>query len=68
MPSTYQENNHRERFLDEYTGDVLDPKRIRRAIIEELDYFSSRVWKHIGDQEHEDLHREQARPMQMSPL
>ena len=28
-------------YTDEYTGDVLDPKLIREAMIEDLDYFNS---------------------------
>ena len=41
-----QDWNFKPRYLDEYTGEVLDPKLIREAIMEELCYFNdTRIWK-----------------------
>ena len=45
MVVTYSPENFRTRYLDEYTGEVLDPELISIAIREELDYFNSRVWQ-----------------------
>ena len=45
VPITYQEHNFRERYLDEYTGELLPKHLIRAAIEDELNYFNSKVWK-----------------------
>ena len=45
MIVTYSPENFRARYLDEYTGEVLDPELISAAIREELDYFNSKVWQ-----------------------
>lgn len=34
-----------KRYTDEYTGERLPPNLIRTAIVEELDYFNSKVWE-----------------------
>ena len=38
----YHDENFKPRHLDEYTGDVLDPKSIREAVMEEFSYFSDK--------------------------
>jgi hypothetical protein len=45
LPIGYSPSQFRPRYMDEYTGQVLDPELARNAIIEELDYFNSRVWE-----------------------
>ena len=45
LPIGYSPAQFRPRYLDEYTGQVLDPELARSAIIEELDYFNSRFWE-----------------------
>ena len=45
VPIAYQENNFRERYLDEYTGELLPKHLIRAAIEDELNYFNSKVRK-----------------------
>ena len=45
LPITYEEANFKARYLDEYTGEVLEPSLIRTAIEDELDYFNSKVWE-----------------------
>ena len=45
MVVTYSSENLLARYLDEYTGEVLDPELIFTAIREELDYFNYRVWQ-----------------------
>ena len=45
LPIGYSPEQFRPRYVDEYTGQVLDPELARGAIIEELDYFNSRVWE-----------------------
>ena len=44
-PVVYNAANFRERYTDEYTGEILPPNLIRTAIVEELDYFNSKVWE-----------------------
>ena len=41
----YKNENFKDRYIDEYTGEVLDPVQIRAAIIDELNYFNSKVWQ-----------------------
>ena len=38
-------DNFRDRYVDEYTGEVLDPKLVHAAIMVELNYFNERVWE-----------------------
>ena len=45
MVVTYSPENFRARYLDEYTGEALDPELISSAIREELNYFNSKVWQ-----------------------
>ena len=45
LPIGYAPEQFRPRYVDEYTGQVLNPELARSAIIEELDYFNSRVWE-----------------------
>ena len=44
-PITYDQSNFKDRYLDEYTGELLAPNLIRAAIEEELNYFNSKVWQ-----------------------
>ena len=41
----YNPENFRTKYIDEYTGEPLDQSLITEAIIEELNYFNSKVWK-----------------------
>ena len=42
----YHDSNFKPRYTDEYTGDVLDPKLTRAAIMEELSYFNDKqIWQ-----------------------
>ena len=43
IPISYSPSQFRPRYVDEYTGKVLDPELAPNAIIEELDYLNSRV-------------------------
>ena len=45
VPIIYSEPNFRDRYLDEYTGEIHSPHLIRDAIIDELDYFNDKVCK-----------------------
>lgn len=45
LPMGYHSENFRARYIDEYTGEVLDPHLVRDAIMEELNYFNERVWE-----------------------
>ena len=51
----YSESNFRERYLDEYTGEILPPHLIREAIIDELDYFNDKVWTLSSKEEMEKI-------------
>ena len=44
-PVIYAETNFKDKYVDEYTGEILPPHLIRDAIIDELDYFNSKVWQ-----------------------
>ena len=48
---SYDDQNFRDKYVDEYTGETLPPELIRAAIIDELDYFNSKVWQieHISE-------------------
>ena len=50
VPITYDAENYKSRYVDEYTGEILQPKLIRSAIEDELNYFNSKVW-HITTME-----------------
>ena len=41
----YLNDNFKQKYIDEYTGEVLDPVLARAAIMEELNYFNERVWQ-----------------------
>ena len=45
IPISYSMPNLRAKYVDEYTGETLEPELISAAIREELDYFNSKVWK-----------------------
>ena len=45
VPIIYSESNFRDRYLEEYTSEILPPRLIRDAIIDELDYFNDHVWR-----------------------
>ena len=45
IPIEYKESNFKDRYLDEYTGEVLPKHRIRNAIEDELNYLNGKVWK-----------------------
>ena len=41
---SYDDCNFRAKYVDDYTGEVLDRVLVRAAIIDELDYFNAKVW------------------------
>ena len=41
----YSEDNFKAKYIDEYTGEILDPELTRAAIIDELDDLHSKVWQ-----------------------
>ena len=41
----WDDSNFKAEYKDECTGDILPPKLIKEAIIEELSYFNGRVWE-----------------------
>ena len=41
----YDPSNFRSKYVDEYTGETLDPSLISAAMREELDDFNSKVWQ-----------------------
>ena len=41
----FELRNIKEVYRDEYTNEILPPHLIQAAIIEELEYFNSRVWE-----------------------
>ena len=45
LPVGYQPQNFRAKYVDEYTGKMLDPHLVRAAIMEELNYFNDKVWE-----------------------
>jgi hypothetical protein len=46
VKNEYHDSNLKHRYIDEYTGDVLDPKLIRAAIMEELNYCNDKhIWQ-----------------------
>ena len=42
---SYDDCHIRVKYVDECTGEVLDPALVRAAIIDELDYFNDKVWR-----------------------
>ena len=42
-PVVYAETNLKDKYADEYTSEVLPPHLSRDAMIDELDYFNSRI-------------------------
>ena len=43
---TYGDDNFKSRYIDEYTGELLEPSLIRAAIVEELHYLNDkRNWE-----------------------
>ena len=45
LPIAYHQDQFKQKYVDEYTGEVLDSHLIQAAIMEELDYFNDRVWE-----------------------
>ena len=45
LPVGYHPQNFRAKYVDEYTGEILDPLLVRAAIMEELNYFNDKVWE-----------------------
>ena len=45
VPIEYDQKNFKDRYFDEYTGEILAPHLIRPAIEDELNYFNSKVWQ-----------------------
>ena len=45
MHISWDDVNFKTNYLDEYTGDVLPKKLVTEAIVEELEYFNSKVWE-----------------------
>ena len=45
LPIGYHQENFKPRYVDEYTGEVLDPHLVKIAIMEELNYFNEKVWQ-----------------------
>ena len=55
IPIEYIESNFKDRYLDEYTGEVLPNDRIRDAIEDELNYLNGKVWKLVTVSEMEKI-------------
>ena len=51
----YQECNFRDKYLDEYTGEILPKPLIRNAIEDELNYFNEKVWRLATKEEMEQI-------------
>ena len=45
VPIQYDQKNFKDRYFDEYTGEILAPHLIRPAVEDELNYFNSKVWQ-----------------------
>ena len=45
LPISYHPTQFRAKYVDEYTGEVLDSQLAQAAIMEELNYFNDRVWE-----------------------
>ena len=44
-PMTYDESYFKDRYLDEYTGEILASHLIQPPIADELNYLNSKVWQ-----------------------
>ena len=51
LPISYHQNNFKAKYVDEYTGEVLDTNLIHTALMEEINYFNDRVWE-VDTKEH----------------
>ena len=45
IPTTYNPCQLKAKYVDEYTGELLDPSLMSDAIIDELDDFNDHVWR-----------------------
>ena len=45
LPISYHPDQFKAKYVDEYTGEVLDAQLAQAAIMEELNYFNDRVWE-----------------------
>ena len=45
LPIAYRPNQFKPKYVDEYTGQVLDPHLAQAAVMEELNYFNDHVWE-----------------------
>ena len=45
LPIAFQQENFKARYIDEYTGEVLDNHLIQAALMEEMGYFNDHVWE-----------------------
>ena len=45
LPIRYNPDQFKPKYIDEYTGEVLDPHLAQAAIMEELNYFNEKVWE-----------------------
>ena len=45
IPITYNPCRFKPKYVDEYTGELLEPSLISDATIDELDYFNDHVWR-----------------------
>ena len=45
LPIEYRASKFKAQYFDECTGEPLDPKLLRSAMEDELNYFNSKVWK-----------------------
>ena len=45
IPITYNPCQFKPKYVDEYTGELLEPSLISDAITDELDYFNDHVWR-----------------------
>ena len=51
VPVIYNECNYKDRYVDEYTGEILPAPLIRDAIEDELNYFNEKVWQLCSQEE-----------------
>ena len=57
IPIEYKELKFKDRYLDEYTGQVLPKHLIREAIEDDLNYSNGKVWKLSTVSEMQKHHR-----------
>ena len=55
VPIQYDQKNFKDRYFDEYTGEILAPHLIRPAIEDELNDFNSKVWQLSTTEEMEEV-------------